>query len=374
MNPERKIKIGVVGSGFGASFLFHKHPHSIVEAISANLPDERAKLQSVYQCSKAYPSLREMLRDSNIDAVALFTPAPLHARHSVEALHAGKHVLCAVPAGMSIDECAQVKQAVQRTGLTYMMAETSVYRQDTISVRQFYEQGLFGKIMAAEAEYHHPGLEDYFFDQNRQPTWRHGLPPMLYATHATAFLMSVTGERLTAVSCIGWGDDSPLLKGNPYNNPFWNEMALFNTSEGTAFRVNISWRGALLPTERCVWQGEQMSFHSRDPRGLGSILIKKATTVGHDDAGFPTHESHIEPYDQLSWWQTDLLPEPLRVNSGHDGSHPFITHEFVDALITDRRPRIDVREAIDYTLPGIVAHASALKQGASMHIPSFDQL
>src|SRR5690606_32450790 len=108
MNPERKIKIGVVGSGFGASFLFHKHPHSIVEAISANLPDERAKLQSVYQCSKAYPSLREMLRDSDIDAVALFTPAPLHARHTVEALHAGKHVLCAVPAGMSIDECAQV--------------------------------------------------------------------------------------------------------------------------------------------------------------------------------------------------------------------------------------------------------------------------
>lgn len=374
MNPERKIKIGVAGSGFGASFLFHKHPHSTVVAVSASLPDERTKLQSVYQCRKAYPSLREMLRDSDIDAVALFTPAPLHARHTVEALHAGKHVLCAVPAGMSIEECAQVKQAVHRTGLTYMMAETSVYRQDTISVRQFYEQGFFGKIIAAEAEYHHPGLEDYFFDHNRQPTWRHGLPPMLYATHATAFLVAVTGERLTGVSAIGWGDDSPLLRGNPYHNPFWNETALFNTSQGTAFRVNISWRGALLPTERCVWHGEQMSFHSRDPRGLGSVLIKKATTLGQDDAGFPTHESHMEPYDQPSWWQTDLLPEPLRVNSGHDGSHPFITHEFVDALITERRPRIDVREAIDYTLPGIVAHTSALKQGVFMRIPSFDQL
>src|SRR5690606_16429325 len=121
--------------------------------------------------------------------------------------------------------------------------------------------------------------------------------------------------------------------------------------------------------ERCVWHGEQMSFHSRDPRGLGPVLVKKAAVSGQDDAGFSTHENQMEPYDQPAWWQTTLLPEPLRVNSGHDGSHPFITHEFVDALITDRRPRIDVREAIDYTLPGIVAHASALKQGISMRIP-----
>ena len=46
----------------------------------------------------------------------------------------------------------------------------------------------------------------------------------------------------------------------------------------------------------------------------------------------------IETYKQPMWWQTDMLPEPLRHNSGHGGSHTFITHEFIDSLINNRRP------------------------------------
>ncbi|GGH03794.1 oxidoreductase [Parapedobacter pyrenivorans] len=374
MRVNGQVRIGVVGAGFGSSFYFHLHPHSRVEAVAASLPEERARLQSTYQCVKAYHTLTELLKDPQVDAVALFTPAPLHAQHSIEVLDAGKHVLCAVPVGLSIEECAMVKEAVQRTGLTYMMAETSVYRQDTISAKRFYREGRFGKLIAAEAVYHHPGLEEYFFDATGKPTWRHGLPPMLYATHCTSFLTGVTGERLASVSCVGWGDDSKLLKGNPYSNPFWNQTALFNGEHGTAFKVNISWRGALLPTERCEWHGEKMSFYSRDPRGMDAILVKKTEVLGADDAGFLTHEPLAEPYSQPLWWQTELLPEPLRVDSGHYGSHTFITHEFIDALISGRKPEVGIEDAIAYTVPGIIAHESALRNGERLVIPTFRSL
>ncbi|MDH7600753.1 MAG: hypothetical protein QHI38_01230, partial [Armatimonadota bacterium] len=73
------------------------------------------------------------------------------------------------------------------------------------------------------------------------------------------------------------------------------------------------------------------------------------------------------------WWKTDMLPEPLRVPSGHEGSHVFLTHEFIDALVNERRPAIDVYEAVAYTAPGIVAHQSALKGGELLKIPSFDK-
>jgi len=106
---------------------------------------------------------------------------------------------------------------VKSSGLTYMMAETSYYRQNTISVRKFYKEGLFGNIFSAAAEYNHPGLESLWFE-NGKPTWRHGLPPMLYPTHCTSFLISITGERLKHVSGLGWGDKSELLKNNPYKN------------------------------------------------------------------------------------------------------------------------------------------------------------
>ncbi|MCC7153287.1 MAG: hypothetical protein IT161_01860, partial [Bryobacterales bacterium] len=71
------------------------------------------------------------------------------------------------------------------------------------------------------------------------------------------------------------------------------------------------------------------------------------------------------------WWATDLLPEPLRHNSGHEGSHTFITHEFVEAVLGGRKPAVSVYDAVALTAPGIVAHQSALKDGQQMKIPSF---
>ena len=59
--------------------------------------------------------------------------------------------------------------------------------------------------------------------------------------------------------------------------------------------------------------------------------------------------------------------------TGHGGSHVFLTHEFIDALVNQRRPAIDVYEAVAYTAPGIVAHQSALRGGEQMNIPGFDR-
>ena len=67
-----------------------------------------------------------------------------------------------------------------------------------------------------------------------------------------------------------------------------------------------------------------------------------------------------------------MLPEPQRHASGHEGSHTFITHEFIDAVVNNRRPVVDIYEALAYMVPGIIAHQSALKGGEQMKIPQFD--
>lgn len=369
---DRKIRIGIIGGGFGNSFFFHQHPNCIVEAVSDLRTDRRELLMKTYKCSKSYESLEKLLTDPKVEAVFIATPAPDHARHVITSLKAGKHVLCAVPAAMTLDECDNIRDTVRRTGLTYMMAETSVYRQNTISVKKFYKEGLFGSIFSASAEYNHAGLEHYFF-ANGKPTWRHGLPPMHYPTHCTSFLIAVTGERLTHVSCMGWGDESPLLKNNPYKNPFWNETAFFKTDRGTPFRVEVNWKGAIRNAERGEWLGDKMSFLSALSETGDHTIIQSANTLGQDDAGFKNKENKIETYNQPLWWKTDMLPEPLRHNSGHGGSHTFITHEFIDALVNNRQPEVNIYEALAYTAPGIVAHRSALRNGEYMKIPNFDK-
>jgi len=51
------------------------------------------------------------------------------------------------------------------------------------------------------------------------------------------------------------------------------------------------------------------------------------------------------------WWETEPMPDSLRHESGHGGSHTFLTHEFIDALVKNRKPTVNVYEAVAYTAP-----------------------
>ena len=367
---ERKLRIGMAGGRFGTSFQFHEHPDCVVEAVADLRADRRDALAKTYRCAKTYDSLEDMLRDRAVQAVGLFTPAPDHVRHALLCLDAGKHVLSAVPAAMSLDECANLIAAVKRSGLTYMMAETSYYQQMTISARKMFQQGAFGRVFSCESEYHHAGLESLFVEDGKR-TWRYGFPPMHYPTHCTAHLVSVTGERLTQVACSGWGDTDPALRDNPYRNPYWNETAFFQSDKGTPFRVAVYWKGAHRGSERAQWYGDKMSLFCPHPNGVGAMKVLNSEEREKDTGGFLRQRSVLQPYTVPRWWATDMLPAALRHDSGHEGSHCFITHEFVSAVLAQRKPTVDVFEAVAYTAPGIVAHQSALAGGRQLQIPQF---
>ena len=368
-----EVRIGIVGGRFGCGFQFHEHPGCVVEAVSDLRPERRDALMQTYACQKSHESLEKLVLDPKIDAVFIATEAPNHVPHALLALNAGKHVLSAVPAAMTLEECRQLVDAVERTGLTYMMAETSYWQQPTISARKFYEAGDFGDLYQVFSAYRHAGLEALWVEDGK-PTWRHGLPPMLYPTHCTAHLIGVTGDRLTEVTCHGWGDGSAAIANNPYDNPFWNESAQFKTRNGRNFNVEVWWAGAHAGGERAEWFGDKMSFLSANGYGTGPVIVRNGAQTELDNGGFVRAAAQIEPYQQPHWWSTELLPPPLRHDSGHEGSHCFITHEFIDAIQNGRRPAVDVYEAVAYTAPGIVAHQSALKGGEQMTIPSFDKV
>ncbi|MHC4171191.1 MAG: Gfo/Idh/MocA family protein, partial [Planctomycetota bacterium] len=148
----KKVRIGVVGGGFGTSFQWHEHPDCVVQAVSDLREDRRQRLMKVYGCFKSYNSLEELVLAKDIDAVAVFTDGPLHVQHTVEAMKNGKHVISAVPAAWATIEQAELLfDTVKKYGLTYMMAETGYYQQSTMSARRFYEQGKFGSLYYSEA-------------------------------------------------------------------------------------------------------------------------------------------------------------------------------------------------------------------------------
>jgi predicted dehydrogenase len=367
----RKIRIGVVGGRFGLSFHWHLHPHSEVAAVCDIQPERRKALAERYRCGAVYGSFREMLGHPGLDAVAVFTPAPLHAFMSVEAMKAGKHVISAVPAGMSVEELEELLETVRKTGMRYMMAETSYYRQPVITCRDLAAEGRFGTIFYAESEYHHHGLLDLYYDDRGLPTWRYGFPPMLYPTHCTGMIVPVMRERLTEVQCVGWGDGHEVLRTNQYRNPFWNETAFFKTSGGHSARVAVYWQVAAGGTERGAFYGSRMSYIMERPEGSPHTIVriaKDGQTV-LDANGYPEGKVSMVADKRPPYFER--LPEPLRVRSGHGDSHTFLTDEFVSAVVEDRHPAVNVWESVAYTLPGIVAHRSALRGGETLKIRDY---
>ncbi len=394
VRPSREqVRIGVVGGGFGAAFQWHLHPNCQVSAV-CDLREKRIeKLKRVYKCDNGYKDYHAVLKHPELDAVALFTPAPYHVRMAVEALKSGKHVISAVPAGMSVAELEELLSVVVETGLKYMMAETSRYRPEVLTCMDWAREGRFGEIFYSESEYHHTGLGPYAYgssfdcqscdfirsiDQVKEgaknsgklePTWAYAYPPMLYPTHCTGIILPVTGERLTEVTAHGWGNDHEMLKQNYYdNNPFVHTVALFKTSKGHCSRISIGWNIAAEGTERGVFYGDKMSFIMARPEGSPNTVVEqKINPTG--PFGVFGGKAESRAFEQPAY--LERLPEPLRVTSGHGNSHPFITHEFISAIIEDRHPEVNVWEAVAYTMPGVIAHQSALAGGACMKIRDY---
>ncbi|UCG46898.1 MAG: Gfo/Idh/MocA family oxidoreductase, partial [Phycisphaerales bacterium] len=236
---ERKVRVGIVGYGvcrFGAAFGFQDHPNVEIVAVSDLIPERRRGLMKACRCSKSYESLEVLVKDTKIEAVFVATDAPSHARHCMEVLKHDKHVMTAVPAVFgSIEDAKQLVETVRKTGLKYMMAETSSFRPDCYAMRQIYQAGGFGRLIYSEGEYYHYHSKPIGSFKG----WRIGSPPLWYPTHSTAYYVGVTGKRFTSVSCVGFNAGFSAYKtgANKYDNPFTDEVALFQTSEGGSSRM-----------------------------------------------------------------------------------------------------------------------------------------
>jgi predicted dehydrogenase len=373
-DSSKKIRIGVVGGGFGSQYHWHEHPNCTVAAVTDLRADRRQALQEVYRCDTVYASLEAMLREHKaLDAVAVFSGAPSHYKHVEMCMNRGLHVISAVPATTSLEDAEKLRALKERTGLRYMMAETSYYRQPNIYARNLFNQRGFGELYYSELEYYHDRgdldklLTDKstrFYEPDGSRLWRWGLPPMLYPTHCLGHLVGVTRERIKRVSCLGWGQQHPWLTENAYNNPHWCQSALMQTDEEHMVRCNIFWLSTA-DGERARWFGDKGSLHMAVNGLYGDSWLPRSHELDRDE--------RVEPVDIPQYWKSEMLPEAMRHRSGHDGSHTFLAAEFINALVEDREPTVDVYEALAMTVPGIIANQSALKNGEQLEVPNFDR-
>ena len=373
---DKKIRVAIVGLGFGAEFIpiFQQHPNAEMYAICRRNKKELDEVGDRFGIKARYTSYDELLKDPKVDAVHINSPIADHAPQSIAALRAGKHVASTVPAATTIDECRQIVEEQRRSGKVYMMMETVVYSREYLFVKELYDRGELGRIQFLRGSHQQ--------DMDGWPGYWEGFPPMHYATHCVSPCLAILGKHAEHVVCHGSGriDDALIPK---YGSPFAIETATFKLRDSD---VSAEVTRSLFNTARQYREsfdvyGSKKSFEWQQVEKEEPVIHTKSTPE------HPLTEAQIPERVKVPDY-AHLLPEPIQrftlpaaiqdaehlsflQGGGHGGSHPHLAHEFITALVEDRDPFPNAKQSANWTCVGLCAHQSALKGGAIVKLPDF---
>jgi len=155
---KRKIKLGVIGAGaFSAGHLDGINLADNCETVAiCDIDIEKAKEKAAqFNVPDVYTDYHELLAREDIEAVTVPLPDQLHRQITVDALHAGKHVLCEKPMALNMDDCKAMVAAAKETGKILMVGQIGRYTPCFNKAVEIVESGEIGELFFVESEYAH---------------------------------------------------------------------------------------------------------------------------------------------------------------------------------------------------------------------------
>jgi len=359
----KAIRFGIAGLRRGADFLPALAGREEAVLAAAFDPDP-ARVEAVREAlgeARVCESYEEML-GSGIDAVIVATPMHLHVPQSVEALGRGIHVLSEVSAAVSLDQCRELVSAVRASSAKYMMAENCCYMRPFVVVREMVRAGVFGEVYYAEA--------DYVSESRgwRRPggwtdRWIFGRRGGAYITHPLGTALSWLDDRVVTVSCVGTGAHvEPSGTGDD------RSVMLCATSKGGLVQIRhdvVSPRPST--ANYAALQGTKGAYEA--PQSYGGTHRVYLVEPGGDPRN--------KEWRPLSEFEEQYLPAGYRQTAGggvYGEADYHVVGAFVDSVLNDTEPPIDVYRALDFTVPGLLSEESAQLGGAPVAVPDFRQV
>jgi predicted dehydrogenase/GNAT superfamily N-acetyltransferase len=358
------IRVGIVGAGgrggsFRDAFLANG---ARVQAVCDIREDAVKQAAHALGAEETYTDAQDMLDRSNLDAVVIGTPMEFHVPQSLLALERGLHVLCEVPAGVGLEECAQLVLAARRSEATYMMAENYIFTRNNVLLRELVRQGVFGEVYYAEGEYLHELKE-----LNEQTPWRRkwqtGIDGITYGTHSLGpILQWMPGDRVERVCCQGSGHHYVDPRDEPYHQETSVMLCKMRSGALVKIRVDmVSDRPHAMTNYQL--QGTDGCYESSrgGPVDADKIWLRSlsAELAWHD----------LEPVAQRYLPEEWLVPPEEALVSGHMGGDYFEVREFVRAIRGESPPLVGIHEAMDMTLPGLISQQSIARRSEWLPVP-----
>lgn len=361
----KKFKIGVVGVRRGGAYVkaFHRSPRSEITAIcdlsEARLADSADEMG--LRDDQCFTDYDEFL-NTDIDAVAIVTPIPLHEEQVIKALHAGKDVFCEVTMAHTVEGCLKIYEAVKSTGRKYMMAENYIYLDFIQQWKQYVDDGRIGRIHYAEAEYVHD-IRERLYDTGTRPGesyWRTYRPPIHYCTHCLGPLMYLIGQGDCITKATAWGNKATIVEDQAlWPSTIDMQVGLFETKQGRIIKI--------LRSQATPRHPHIVTYSLFGTEGS----LETGRTEGYDTVGMRYFEKTDKRAVPMNCNGTRLDVPLAHKFGGHGTSDYYGAQVFLDYLEFGKEPYTTVDRAAELTLPGLIAQEAAIKEHVWLDVPHF---
>lgn len=332
-----ELRVAVVGAGYWGPNLIR----NIVEAPGAVLrvicDQDEKRLKEVgrrYPGTSLVSDFEDVLRDRDVDAVVLATPASVHATMGIRAMEAGKDVLIEKPLATSVEECRQLIDCSERTGRVLMVGHTFIFNSAVRAIQQIVSSGEIGEVLYAYSSRVNLGR----IRQDVNALWN-------VAPHDISILNHVLGKEPIRVRALGRSYLQPGIEDVVF--------AVFEYPDGLLAHVHSSW---LDPSKvrRTTFVGSKKMIIYDDVESEGKIKIydkgvrRQTTEQEYGEFQIRLHDGDI------------LIPkirftEPLAEECRH----------FIECCKTRKQPETDGRDGLA-VVAALEAAQESLRRGGDL--------
>jgi predicted dehydrogenase len=393
---QRAVRVGFVGVGSRGTSLLRttlNFPNVEVPAISDINETALSRAASLVKAAGHKPpetygagvdDWKRLVGRDDLDAVINAGPWELHAPMSVETMKAGKYAATEVPAATTVQQCWDMVDASEQTGMPCMIVENVCYFRNALLILNMIRQGLFGELTHCEGGYQHD-VRGAFLSRGgeRGPageiTWR-GMHAVrsngnLYPTHPLgpiAWWLDINrGDKftyLTSMSSKSRGIRNYAAKQYGADHP--NSRREYALGD-----VNVT----LIRSEK----GATVTLYhdTSSPRPYDLILRVQGTQgiyMGtldkfYFDGRSPKKDEWEDPeryyreYEHPLW--RDLADEAR--NHGHGGADYIEIHQFLKAVRNRTQTPIDVYDTATWSSIYPLTVQSVAARSQPVEVPDF---
>lgn len=309
----RKLKLGVAGLGRAFGLMLPTltlDPRVEIVAAADPRPEARNRFEADFK-APSFPTVEELCKNQNVEAVYVATPHQFHAAHARVAAAHGKHLLVEKPMAISVAECRAMIDAAKAAGVQLVVGPSHSFDRPILEARRLIDDGSVGRVRMITAL----NFTDFLFRPRRPEeldTMQGGGVVYSQAAHQVDVVRHLAGSRVTSVRAMTGNWDPSRATEGAYS-------CLLDFEDGSFASLVYSGYGHFDSDE---FMGSVSELGRRKPLGFSSrnssspgekeAAVKNARNYGGKDYKPPAKAEFHEHFGLLivSCERADLRPQP----------------------------------------------------------------